>query len=266
MAAAGVTGWDDPAVDGGLPLDPDRARQIVTGSPDPIFVVTLDGRLALAPLPADAPHNAYAHPILADGAAVRTAGGITVVHDDGQVRAVSLDAASRAYCTATESLRPAIRALRALGVPSERITVEGGVFACVVPSGPPKRYGPIMVAVARRHEMLGRALAAGRWDLAGYAVEELGEDIEELPLALPPHDARVDPLPIARGFYEGPLRALTAAVATRDARVAREAWQATSRGCNGCHQAVGKGFIVVPETPGDAVPVITADDAGVPAD
>ena len=48
MAAAGVAGWDDPAVDGGLPLDPDRARQIVTGSPDPIFVVTLDGRVEWA--------------------------------------------------------------------------------------------------------------------------------------------------------------------------------------------------------------------------
>lgn len=95
------------------------------------FVLTEDGKLAVAPEPADAPHNEYVHPVLADGAPVRSAGGITVVHDDGRVSRVLLDAESRAYCTTAESLRPTVRALRAMGVPAEAIAVEARPRACV---------------------------------------------------------------------------------------------------------------------------------------
>jgi hypothetical protein len=221
------------------------------------FVLTGAGALAVAPMPADAPHNEYVHPILGDGAAVRSAGGITVTHDHGRVTRVVLDAESRSYCTATESLRPVVRALRAMGVEAGAIVIEGRPLACVESGGPPRRYGPVMEGVGRRFETLGRAIAARRWELADYELEELTEDLEELPAAVPPPSVRVDLAPTARAFPADHLASLAHAVERRDAVAATAAFGATAAACNGCHTAAGKAAITVPSTPGELVPWIT---------
>ncbi len=119
------------------PIAPLRARLAAAGG-DPARVVTLrgvsdlvalspgepykfalaaDGALRVAPLPARASGNEYVHPILVDGAPVRTAGMITATHDGARVTAVSLDRDSRAYCPTEESLAEAVDALAALGLP-----------------------------------------------------------------------------------------------------------------------------------------------------
>ena len=223
------------------------------------FVLTGEGKLAVAPEPADAPHNEYVHPVLADGAPVRSAGGITVTHDDGRVSRVLLDAESRAYCTTAESLRPTVRALRAMGVQAEAIAVEARPFACVESGAPPARYGQVMVGVGRRFETLGRALAAGRWALADYEVEELAEDLEALPPAEPPPSVHVDLLGLARAYPAAYLAPLTAAVGRRDAAAATAAYAAAAVACYACHQTAGKTGIMVSPTPGDAVPWVTPE-------
>jgi len=86
------------------------------------FVVTTDGKLAIAPLPADAEHNEYVHPVLAGGAAVLTAGGITVERRDGTITRVTLDEDSKSYCPTLDSLAAAERALARLGVPAASTT------------------------------------------------------------------------------------------------------------------------------------------------
>jgi hypothetical protein len=85
------------------------------------FVVLGGGELAVAPLPADAPDNQYVHPVLAGGAPVRTAGGITVTRDGDAIREVVVDQDSKAYCPTRASLAAATRAVTALGLPKERV-------------------------------------------------------------------------------------------------------------------------------------------------
>lgn len=94
------------------------------------FSLPADGVLRVAPLPADMPNNEYVHPILADGAPVRTAGGIVVRHDGVTVTGAVLDRDSRAYCPTEASLAAAIDALVALGVPRAGISTEPVAVAC----------------------------------------------------------------------------------------------------------------------------------------
>jgi len=95
------------------------------------FVVRQDGRLAVAPLPADATPNEYVHPVLAEGAPVRTAGGIRVDRDGGALREVTVDQDSKAYCPTAASLDAALAELARLGVPAGRLRVENRPPACV---------------------------------------------------------------------------------------------------------------------------------------
>lgn len=100
------------------------------------FVLRTTGALVVAPLPEAHPGNEYVHPILGDGAPVWTAGGLTVDHADGRVRSVTLDARSGSYCTATESLVHAVRALRALGLADAAIAVQGRPLLCMESASP----------------------------------------------------------------------------------------------------------------------------------
>jgi hypothetical protein len=88
------------------------------------FAVEKNGRLAIAPLRADAPNNEYVHPILARGAPVLTAGGIRIDRSDGKLTRVVLDQDSKSYCPTLESLATAARALEALGILPSLISRE----------------------------------------------------------------------------------------------------------------------------------------------
>lgn len=142
------------------------------------------------------------------------------------------------------------------------------VAACAKPAAPPtpapapppaKHYGPIMVAVAHHHEMLGRALVAGRWALADYALRELHEAFEELALAQPPEEAHANLLPLAESFPQTHLPPLERAVAARDLSAAMGAYASASRACNACHATAGFAFLVVPEAAGEPVPTIAPE-------
>ncbi len=88
------------------------------------FAIPEDGRLRVAPLPASAANNEYVHPVLVDGAPVRTAGYIIVKHLDRAVTGAMVDRDSRAYCPSQRSVQAAIDALRSLGLARDRIAVD----------------------------------------------------------------------------------------------------------------------------------------------
>jgi hypothetical protein len=88
------------------------------------FVVDAQGKLAVAPLPADAPANEYVHPILAGGAAARTAGGLRIDRGPARIERVIIDQDSKAYCPTFDSLSDAARALTDAGVPAAAIKRE----------------------------------------------------------------------------------------------------------------------------------------------
>lgn len=88
------------------------------------FAIPEDGRFRVAPRPLSEPGNEYVHPVLVDGARVRTAGNLIVKLLDGAVSGVMIDRDSRAYCPSQRSVSEAISALRALGIPRTRISVD----------------------------------------------------------------------------------------------------------------------------------------------
>lgn len=122
---------------------------------------------------------------------------------------------------------------------------------------PPQRFGQLMSEVGHRFERLGMAGRAGAWELAAYDVHELEEVFEEdMPHARPPAEVTIDLVPLAAAFASTPLPELSRAIEGHDTARFETAFASTATACNACHQATGHGFIVVPTTPGEAVPVI----------
>jgi hypothetical protein len=70
------------------------------------------------------------HPILADGAAVQTAGGLRIERDGDKLKAVVVDQDSKAYCPTLESLGAARAALVAVGVPAALIRLDDHPPGC----------------------------------------------------------------------------------------------------------------------------------------
>jgi hypothetical protein len=224
------------------------------------FVVSATGRLAIAPLAADAPSNPYVHPVLAGGEAVRTAGGIRVDRKGDALARVTLDQDSKAYCPSADSLHEASRALVALGVPADSVRVENREPECSDETGGNRpRYGPLMADVGRRFERLGRAARAGRYELAAFEVDEIGEVFEgDLPRAeLPRESMGVNLAGVADAFVKTNLPELDRAVKAHDAAAMARAYALAADTCNGCHKTSGHSFVEIPRQMGDEVPRLT---------
>lgn len=113
-----------------------------------------------------------------------------------------------------------------------------------------------MADVARRFELVGRASAAGRFELAEYELGEIEEQFAEtLPHASLPKEGHPEVLPkMVSAFVETNLPDLRRAITTRDRAQTAAAFERTAAACNGCHQASGHGFIEVPLVAGRGVP------------
>jgi hypothetical protein len=223
------------------------------------FVVRDDGKLAIAPMPADAPGNEYVHPVLAEGRAVRTAGGLRVERDGSALRKVTVDQDSQAYCPTAGSLDAALGVLFRMGVPRAGLRVENRPPACVGAPPPPEapaRFGALMAEVGQRFERMGRAANSRRLDLALFEVEEIGEVFEEdLPKAEPPRENAGVNLPgVEQAFSQTNLPELKAALTARDMAAFKAAYARAAETCNGCHRSSGHGFIEIPTEPGQPVP------------
>ncbi len=105
------------------------------------FSLPVEGRFVVGPEPADAPGNAYSHPILSGGGPVLTAGGIAVRHDGAAVLKVTVDQDSQSYCTTAESLQAALLWLASIGVPPDRLRIENRPPECPEPR--PDTWPPV---------------------------------------------------------------------------------------------------------------------------
>lgn len=141
---------------------------------------------------------------------------------------------------------------------------SGGRVEAGAPPHATRRYGDVMTEVARRFERSGRAVVAGRWDLAAYDVGEIEEVFEQdIPTAEQPSEVHVDLRPIAQAFASTHPAALHQAIAAHDRAAFASAFAAASTMCNTCHAAAGKPFIEVPSVPGEPVPRLSP--VGAPA-
>ena len=129
---------------------------------------------------------------------------------------------------------------------------------------PAPRYGAVMAEAGRRFELAGKAVNAGRFELAAFEVEELGELFEEdLPRAELPKEGPTESLPgLADAFLKTHPPELKKAADAKDRAAFTTAFQRAAETCNACHKASGHGFIEVPSVPGKAVPDIDPPAAG----
>ncbi len=229
------------------------------------YVVLSSSVLVIAPT-ARGMTPAWTHPILAGGQAVLSAGYLRVEKQGDKLTKLFVDADSDAYCPTNEALRITLTALETLKVPREVLRIDHRpAYDCL--AGPPTvtataaaesrvSYGTVMLAVARRFETSGKAIAAKKYDLAAYQLEEIVETFrDELPAASPP------PVPagVSLDAYKKPLLDtavpdLEKALKGGDAAAIEAAFANTGKTCNACHIAAGKSFIEVPIKPGDSVP------------
>jgi len=119
----------------------------------------------------------------------------------------------------------------------------------------PLRYGALMSEVGRRFELLGRAGAARRWELAAFELHELEEVFEDLPKAKRPETTGgVNLRGIEQAFTGTHPAEIKAALDARDAMAFTTAFGRAAATCNGCHQATGHRFIEIPGEPGAGIP------------
>jgi cytochrome c553 len=121
------------------------------------------------------------------------------------------------------------------------------------PPGP--HFGDLMAEVGRRFERAGRAVAAGRWGLAGYDIGEIDEVFaQDLPTAIMPEDVAIDLRPPAQAFASTAPAELRKAIVAKDRAGFEAAFARAATACNACHTAAGKPFIEVPSTINAPVP------------
>ena len=106
--------------------------------------------------------------------------------------------------------------------------------------------GEIMSDTQMRHLKLWLAGEAQNWELASYEVDELEEGFADAVRFHPEHKSAPQPLTtMIPDFTAGPIHALRRAIEANDARAFENAYDALTRGCNGCHTEAGFGFNVV---------------------
>jgi hypothetical protein len=147
-------------------------------------------------------------------------------------------------------MRIAPLALLILGVP----------LSCAQGRAPRESLGNVMVQVARRFEIAGRAANAGRFELAEFEAGEIEELFEgDVPNAELPKEGPTAHIPaMAKSFLDANAPDLKKAAASKDRAAFAAAFQRASAACNACHRASAKGFIEVPSEPGKGVPDLEA--------
>ena len=158
---------------------------------------------------------------------------------------------------ATERLR-ALVLLGTVGVACSRgsTTSWDAPAASSTRSAPRESLGNVMVRIARRFEIAGRAANANRFELAEFESAEIQELFEtDVPGAALPKEGPTAHIPaMAKAFLEANAPELKKAAAAKDRAAFALAFQHTASACNACHQASAKGFIQVPSEPGKPVP------------
>lgn len=133
-----------------------------------------------------------------------------------------------------------------------------GAVGSTSPTGgaPKESLGNVMVQVARRFEIAGRAAEANRFELAEFEAGEIEELFEaDVPAAELPKEGPTAQIPaMAKAFLDAKAPPLRKAAAAKDRVAFDAAFLGAASACNACHQASAKGFIDVPSQPGKPVP------------
>jgi len=135
-------------------------------------------------------------------------------------------------------------------------TGGGAPGASSTASAPRMSLGNVMVQVARRFEIAGRAANANRFEMSEFEAGEIEELFEtDVPAAELPKEGPTAHIPaMAKAFLEAGVPPLKSAAAAKDRAAFAAAFQRAATLCNACHQASAKGFIQVPSEPGKGVP------------
>jgi hypothetical protein len=114
--------------------------------------------------------------------------------------------------------------------------------------------GDLMTAfVQPRHAKLGLAGQARNWALAAYEVGELEETFEGVEEYYPRWQGRAIGDMVA-AFTGAPIKALEAAVKSKDAAAFDKSYAELTAACNACHVANGQGVIVIQAPASSAYP------------
>ena len=105
----------------------------------------------------------------------------------------------------------------------------------------------------------GRAVLAGRWELAGYDLHELDEIFAD-DLASSSWHGKVQLVPLAQDFASHRLPALRAAANAHDRAAYEHAAADAAHACNECHKAAEMPYIEISPMLGVEVPVISQND------
>jgi hypothetical protein len=123
------------------------------------------------------------------------------------------------------------------------------------PAAPGRRLGDAMDEAGRRFQRAGRAVIAGRWELAAYDLHELDEIFEE-DLAGSSWHGKPELSRFAKQFHGRELAELRTAVLAHDRTSFEHAAANAARACNECHRRAEEAYIEISETVGADVPAI----------
>jgi len=107
------------------------------------------------------------------------------------------------------------------------------------------RLGDIMGMTQIRHLKLSFAGKLRNWGLAAYELDQIKESFQDASTLYPG-------IPVTdMTIVAEPVRRLKDAIQAKDSRKFSAAFTQLTAACNGCHQAIGRGFIVI-QTPTSA--------------
>src|SRR6516165_11888386 len=96
-----------------------------------------------------------------------------------------------------------------------------------------------MREVGDRFQNMYFAAKGGNWALAAYMSKYMNAAMNPASLTKPAEH------PIWKGFYEGAFAPVNKGLQAKDFNAFEAAYSEVSKSCNGCHQAMGYGFIQV---------------------
>ena len=99
--------------------------------------------------------------------------------------------------------------------------------------------GDIMGAIQLRHIKLWFAGKLGNWELASYEVEEIKASLENAAYLY-----RGIPAEVVTNTAD-PIQAIRDAIKAKDNAAFAKGYGDLTSACNGCHQGIGRGFIII---------------------
>ena len=101
------------------------------------------------------------------------------------------------------------------------------------------QLGDIMNNIQARHIKLSFAGKSGNWGLAAYQLRQLRAALVEAAV-------RYQGIPVSNvTTMTEPIEAMDAAIAARDGKRFAKLFSELTAGCNGCHQSMDRGYIVM---------------------